>query len=130
MEANSPWTRCPKMGAWEVSMNTRPESSSPVSDDGELVEQLLGEKLMIEKIEFETRQYQYWETDIGKKAADRILSLREAGEALVTKLDESQPHIDGAFAFMALHGDEYSGPQYGEALNAFRAALQAGQHKE
>jgi hypothetical protein len=43
--------------------------------------------------------------------------------ALVAKLDECQPHIDGAFQFMAMHGAEYSGPQYGVELDALRAAL-------
>ncbi len=49
--------------------------------------------------------------------------MREAGLALVAKLDECQPHIENAGVFMHVHGMDYSGPQYGEALEELRALL-------
>lgn len=52
-----------------------------------------------------------------------MTDIRPLARALVEKLDECLPGIESAFAFQWAHGIEYSGPQYGEALEALRAAL-------
>ena len=50
--------------------------------------------------------------------------VREAAEALVAKLDAVDDAVAGAFAFAALHGMAYSGPNYADELSALRAALE------
>lgn len=50
--------------------------------------------------------------------------LREAAFALVAKLDECTPHINRIFAQQwSRSGVQYSGPQFGEELEALRTAL-------
>jgi hypothetical protein len=62
-------------------------------------------------------------------AAPGEASVQAGGEverlarAFIAKLDECQPYIDTAFVQMANHGMPYTGPQYGEELDALRAAL-------
>lgn len=51
--------------------------------------------------------------------------LAAADAAFVAKLDECQPHIDGAFVFAHVHGQTYTGPNYGEELKALKSALAA-----
>ncbi len=54
----------------------------------------------------------------------RLAALEKAGGELVAKLDECKQYIDGAFVFLTIHGGcQYDGPQYGVALDEFRAAL-------
>lgn len=52
------------------------------------------------------------------------MELQDAARWLVKQLDECQPHITSAF-YMAynVRGGSYTGPQYGKALDALRAAL-------
>ena len=54
----------------------------------------------------------------------RHARVREAAEALVAKLDAVDDAVAGAFAFAALHGMAYSGPNYADELSALRAALE------
>ena len=47
----------------------------------------------------------------------------DAARKLVAALDTCQPFIDGAFAFVAIHGSNYDGPTYSKELDALRALL-------
>jgi len=49
--------------------------------------------------------------------------VREAATALVAKLDECDPHLTSMFSFALAHDHLYSGPTYGEELEALRAAV-------
>jgi hypothetical protein len=49
--------------------------------------------------------------------------VERAASALVTKLDECQPHIADAFLHRHLRCGPYSGPTYADELTALRAAL-------
>lgn len=49
--------------------------------------------------------------------------MEEAARAFIAKFDECLPHIDGAFAFMAMHGGDYKGPNFADELRALRTAL-------
>jgi len=53
--------------------------------------------------------------------------VREAAAALVAKLDECDPHLTSMFSFALAHDHLYSGPTYGEELEALRAALKGAQ---
>ncbi len=55
--------------------------------------------------------------------AAEIALLRATGAALVSKLDECEPHIAAAFLMEQMHGGQYTGPQWDVALAEFRAAL-------
>lgn len=52
-----------------------------------------------------------------------IGELREAGSALVDKLDEARPHINNAIVIATIHLCPYAGPDCGAELDAFREAL-------
>jgi len=58
-------------------------------------------------------------------AEAELTRLREALSALVDKLDECKPYVDGAFTFQQLHGGRYTGPNYGDELLAARAAIRS-----
>jgi hypothetical protein len=49
--------------------------------------------------------------------------LREAGEALVTKLEECKAAIESAFTMAWIHGARYDGPNYKAELEALKAAV-------
>ena len=49
--------------------------------------------------------------------------LRKAAQAFVDKLTLVEPAINGAFAFKAIHGMPYDGPNYGGELAALKSAL-------
>jgi len=51
--------------------------------------------------------------------------VREAAVALVAKLDECDPHLTSVFSFALAHDHLYSGPTYGEELEALRAAIRS-----
>jgi len=51
--------------------------------------------------------------------------VREAASALVAKLDECDPHLTSMFSFALAHDHLYSGPTYGEELEALRAAIRS-----
>ena len=57
--------------------------------------------------------------------AAEIERLREAGAKLIAKIDECAPHIANAFEMEHVRGRPYSGPHFGEELEAFRQALTA-----
>jgi hypothetical protein len=61
--------------------------------------------------------------DLIAQAAARINRLELLGQALVDKLDECHPHMMNQAAYMHAHGFNYDGPQYGVALEEFRAVL-------
>ena len=48
----------------------------------------------------------------------------DAARAFLTKYDELEPAIKGAFVFMHVHGASYDGPTYEAELKALRAALE------
>jgi hypothetical protein len=56
-------------------------------------------------------------------AAIRASGVVEVAEALLTKLDAAQPHIDGMAELCHIHSEPYNGPTYGEEREALRAAL-------
>ena len=64
-----------------------------------------------------------WNTRAPIEAAEKMKALVEAGEALVAKLDECEPHIASVFAQEYVRGRPYSGPQYKNALDELRTAL-------
>ena len=49
--------------------------------------------------------------------------LKAAARALCERLREVDADIGGAFAFMAIHGMPYTGPNYGEELKALEDIL-------
>lgn len=59
----------------------------------------------------------------GDDAEARAAKLEAVLGHLVAKLDECKPHIDGVFSFFALHGNNYSGPNYADELAAAREVL-------
>jgi hypothetical protein len=54
---------------------------------------------------------------------DDTARLRAAARALVAKLDECGPAIDDAFTHRQMRVGPYTGPNYGEELEALREAL-------
>lgn len=50
----------------------------------------------------------------------------QAARALVAKLDECRPHIDGAFQMAyTVRGGKYRGPNYAKELEDLRGAIKA-----
>ncbi len=68
---------------------------------------------------------EYVRADLIEAQAAEIARLRATGAALVSKLDECEPHINNAFLIEQIRGRPYTGPQWGEDLKEFRAALAA-----
>ena len=53
----------------------------------------------------------------------RIAELEKALRNLVDKLDAIDKVVTGVFVMAAIHGCEYSGPNYGEELKVARKVL-------
>ena len=63
-----------------------------------------------------------WEIVVSLQKA-RIANLEGVLRNLVDKLDAIDKVVTGVFVMAAIHGCEYSGPNYGEELKAARKVL-------
>jgi len=91
------------------------------SDD--LVARLLKWRDVRREIDEATHAGQHPNTELLTEAAKVISTLTDLGQALVEKLDRVTEDSAGVFQHAAMHHYEYRGAQYGEELEAFRAAL-------
>jgi len=72
---------------------------------------------------FDASEFGVWNTRTS--TASEAERVREAATALVAKLDECDPHLTSMFSFALAHDHLYSGPTYGEELEALRAAIRS-----
>lgn len=57
------------------------------------------------------------------EAMREAAALKEAARLFLLKLAECEPHINDAFSFKALHGFNYTGPDYSKERDALTAAM-------
>ncbi len=62
-------------------------------------------------------------TRLAAGQAGRLGFLEHAIKTFLVKYDEIKPAVDSAFFFQQNHGFAYTGPNWGEELDALRAAV-------